>query len=79
MLSPDSLLYIFTAQTFLDQGMQAALEAYHWPLLSLLIAAIHQLTGFSLVLSGHLLIAGCQLKRCRVQIAADSLLSALLA
>ena len=58
VLSPDSLLYIFTAQTFLDQGMQAALEAYHWPLLSLLIAAIHQLTGFSLVLSGHLLIAG---------------------
>jgi len=57
VLSPDSLLYIFTAQTFLDHGLQAAIESYPWPLLSLSIAGIHQLTGLSLVVSGHLFIA----------------------
>lgn len=57
VLSPDSLLYIFTAQTFLDHGLQAAIASYPWPLLSLIIAGIHQLTGLSLVVSGHLFIA----------------------
>jgi len=57
VLSPDSLLYIFTAQTFIDHGLQAAVEAYRWPLLSLVIAGMHQPTGLSLVLSGHILIA----------------------
>lgn len=58
VLSPDSLLYIFTAQTFIDHGLQAAVDIYPWPLLSVLIASIHQLSGLSLVISGYLLIAG---------------------
>lgn len=57
VLSPDSSLYIFTAQTFLDHGLEAAVETYKWPFLSIFIAAIHSITGFSLIFSGHALIA----------------------
>lgn len=57
VLSPDSLLYIFTAQTFLDHGLQAATESYPWPFFSILIAWLHKLTGLSLVNSGYTLIA----------------------
>ncbi len=57
VISPDSLLYIFTAQTFLDNGLEAAVETYPWPFLSIIIAAIHSFTGLSLQLSGHLFIA----------------------
>lgn len=57
VLSPDSLHYIFTAQIFLNHGLQAATESYHWPFLSILIAEIHNLTGLSLVAAGHTLIA----------------------
>lgn len=57
VLSPDSLLYIFTAQTFLNYGLQAAAESYSWPFFSILVAWIHKLTGLSLVNSGYALIA----------------------
>jgi len=57
VLSPDSSLYIFTAQTFLDHGLDAAVDSYRWPFLSILIAVIHHITGFSLTFSGHALIA----------------------
>lgn len=52
----DSLLYIFTARTFLDNGLIAASEVYRWPMLSIVIAKIHSLTGLSLVNAGNLLI-----------------------
>lgn len=57
VLSHDSLLYLRTAQAFLDHGLQAAIELYSWPLLSILIAGVHQVTGLTLALSGHMIIA----------------------
>lgn len=55
VLSPDSLLYIFTAQTFLDEGLKAATESYPWPFLSILIAGIHKVTGIPMMASGYIL------------------------
>lgn len=57
VLSPDSLLYIFTARTFLDDGLMAAVDTYRWPMLSIIIANIHNLTGLSLINAGYCLIA----------------------
>lgn len=56
VFSSDSLLYIHTAQVFIDEGFGAAVEVYRWPQLSVLIAYTHKVTGLSLINSGLLLI-----------------------
>lgn len=53
-LNDDSYVYIRTAEIYLDQGLQAALAHYSWPLFSILIASISQL-GVSLFSSAFLL------------------------
>lgn len=56
VLHYDSLLYLETATTYLDSGLDAAIDVYPWPFLSILIATLHQVTGLSLLATGHLLI-----------------------
>ena len=56
VLSYDSLLYLETARTYLNSGLEAAVAVYPWPFLSVIIATLHQVTGLSLPVSGHLLI-----------------------
>lgn len=57
VLSNDSILYLRTAEAFHDAGFTAALELYPWPLLSILIAWMHTLTGVSFEHSAYLLSA----------------------
>lgn len=53
-LNDDSYVYVRTAEIYLDQGLQAALAHYSWPLFSILIAFISKL-GISLFSSAFLL------------------------
>lgn len=55
MINRDGMLYVDTARTFLDGGFGAAREVFSWPFLSILMAAVAQLTGLGLENAGYLL------------------------
>jgi len=54
-LNRDGMLYVETAQVFLEEGLGAAAKIYSWPFLPILMAGTSSLTGFDLEQSGHLL------------------------
>lgn len=51
----DGLLYISTADIYLNNGLQAALQSYHWPFFSILIACTSSLFKIKTISSGYLL------------------------
>lgn len=53
----DGILYIKAADVFLNQGLKASLTVYHWPLLSILIAAISKTLSISTLNSAYLITA----------------------
>jgi hypothetical protein len=55
ILNRDGMLYVDTAQVFLDEGFGAALAGFSWPFLPILMAGISKITGLGLEVSGHLL------------------------
>jgi hypothetical protein len=55
LINDDGVLYLVLAQTLERDGLEAALALFGWPWYSVLIAALHGLTGLSLVVSAHLL------------------------
>jgi hypothetical protein len=57
VLSGDSVLYLQTATIYLNQGLQGAIDSFSWPFISILIGLTHQVTGMSLALTGHVIIA----------------------
>ncbi|MFA7291771.1 MAG: hypothetical protein WC023_05920 [Rhodocyclaceae bacterium] len=54
-INRDGMLYIGTAQAFLDGGFAAAKALFAWPFLSIAIALVSRLTGFGLETSAYLL------------------------
>ncbi|MDD2767815.1 MAG: hypothetical protein PHT19_03705 [Methylococcus sp.] len=59
IINKDGVLYLDAAQTFLDQGLKAAMAVYGWPGYSILIAAVSRFSGWSLETSAHLVNAVC--------------------
>jgi hypothetical protein len=55
IISRDAVLYVNTAQAFLDGGIGAAFKTWGWPFYSIVIAIIHKITGLSLELSAYVL------------------------
>lgn len=55
MPNNDGLLYLKTAQIFLDQGLKEAFISYHWPFYSILTACIAKITSLSLMNSAYML------------------------
>lgn len=55
-LNDDSYIFIRTAEIFLDQGFDAAVSHYSWPVFSLLIALVSKV-GFTLIGSAFLISA----------------------
>jgi len=55
VLNNDGMLYIEAARFFADQAWQQGLALYNWPFYSLLIAALHAISGLSLQASAHAL------------------------
>jgi len=51
----DGMLYIATAQAFLDGGFAAAKHSFAWPFLPIAIAAVSKLTGLGLENAAYLL------------------------
>lgn len=54
-INADGILYLHTAKVYLAEGLQAAMESYQWPWLSLLIAEMSKLTQLSLEHTAYLL------------------------
>ncbi|MCX4190744.1 hypothetical protein [Methylophaga sp. OBS3] len=55
LINSDGVLYIDMARAFLEGGLSQSAELYDWPFFSILVAAIHLLTGIPLERSGELL------------------------
>lgn len=55
VLNSDGMLYVHTAQVFVEQGFSAALAKFNWPFLSVIVGVLHTGTGLSYIVSGYLL------------------------
>src|SRR3954467_12378830 len=55
LVNPDGIAYLLAAQAWLDSGYAAATSVYPLPIYSVLIAALHSITGLSLLTSAHCL------------------------
>lgn len=55
VINRDGILYVSTAQAFLDGGVMAAMQVYNWPVYPVLFGVISAGTGLSLEASAHLL------------------------
>jgi hypothetical protein len=55
LINRDGILYIETAEAFLQGGLTGALDVYNWPFFSIFIAYTHQLTSFSFELSAYII------------------------
>ena len=54
-INPDSVLYFESARLFSIGDWQGAVKVFNWPLYSLLIAGVHQITGLGMQPSAQLL------------------------
>ncbi|MCP5267988.1 MAG: hypothetical protein H6943_03000 [Zoogloeaceae bacterium] len=68
-INRDGMLYINTAQAFLEGGFTAAKASFAWPFLSIGIAIISRLTGLGLEHAGYLLNAFFMAGTCALMIA----------
>ena len=68
-INRDGMLYIHTAQAFLDGGFAAAKEIFTWPFLSIGIAIVSKLTGLGLENAGYLLNALFMAGACALMVA----------
>lgn len=55
LLNPDAVVYLVTAQAWLDAGYAAAAAIFPLPFYPMLIASIHTVTGLDLLTSAHCL------------------------
>ena len=55
VLDRDAILYLRGADAYLQHGLQASLQLFGRPLLSICVALLHQLTGLPLIYAGLLL------------------------
>ena len=68
-INRDGMLYINTAQAFLDGGFAAAKASFAWPFLSIGIALVSKLTGLGLENAGYLLNALFMAGACALMVA----------
>ncbi|MCD6047829.1 MAG: hypothetical protein K0S08_1476 [Gammaproteobacteria bacterium] len=54
-INPDGMVYIKTAQAYLQHGVKAAFVAYNWPFFSILAAWVAKVISIKLVYAFHLL------------------------
>ena len=54
LINRDAIIYLRSAETYLQSGFAASQQLYGRPLLSILFATVHQLTGLPLVYAGLL-------------------------
>lgn len=54
-LNRDGILYVNTAQIFLEEGFGAAKAVFNWPFLSISLALVSKITGLGLENAGYLL------------------------
>ncbi|MFK8066915.1 MAG: hypothetical protein AB8D52_01570 [Gammaproteobacteria bacterium] len=55
LINNDGILYMQAAQAYLKGGFSASAEIYPWPFFSVIVAFIHQLSGFTLEVSAYIL------------------------
>lgn len=72
MINRDGMLYVDAARLFLEGGFAAARQVFSWPFLSILMAAVAQLTGLGLENAGYLLNALFMAGACALLVASTS-------
>jgi len=55
LINRDAILYLTTAEAYLQEGLIASLTLFDRPFLSILIALLHKFTGLSLLHAGLVL------------------------
>lgn len=68
-LNRDGMLYVRTAQAFIDGGFEAAGRLFNWIFLPVLMALLSQATGLGLESAGHLLNALFMAGACALMVA----------
>lgn len=58
-INEDGVLYLITAEAYLESGIKSALSVYDWPFLPIIFATLHQLTTLSLYISALLIVSLC--------------------
>lgn len=61
VINRDGVLYVRTAQAFLDGGVTAAMNLYNWPAYPILFGLLSKWSGLSLEAAAHVINAGCML------------------
>lgn len=54
LINSDGVLYMNMARAFLEEGLGGSAQLYNWPFFSIVVSALHLLTGLSLETSGEL-------------------------
>jgi hypothetical protein len=75
ILARDSTLYVDIAGAFVSEGFANPTGRFDWPWLAVMIAVIHNVTGFTLIVSGHLLMATLMAGTCALLTRATQLLN----
>ncbi len=68
-INRDGMIYVATAQSFLDGGFSAAIAYFPWPFLSIAIGSFSWLTGLDLEASGYVLNAFFMAGACALMVA----------
>lgn len=55
LINSDGVLYLNMAKAYIDGGLAATASMYDWPFFAIIIAELHQLTGFRLAFSGQII------------------------
>lgn len=59
LINKDGIFYLLVAQSYLDSGFSAAVDAYSWPFFSILFASLHKISAIPLTISGHIIVSLC--------------------
>lgn len=70
VLNRDGMLYIRTAQAFIDGGLWAAKATFAWPFVSIVIGGFSSVTGLALESSGYVLNAFFMAGTCALMVSA---------
>ncbi len=75
ILARDSAFYVDIASVFASEGFANPTGRFDWPWLAMMIALTHKITGFTLITSGHILMAVLMAGTCALLTRATQLLT----
>lgn len=75
VLARDSIFYLDISSRLVDEGFSNAVQHYGWPWMSVIVAAIHSMTGLSIIYTGLIITALLMATTCAALTRASQLLN----